>query len=69
MVILDIIALNTLRADGALYFMCYSASSVVNGTVTKKGTTQYSNVTSTSYSKYPSNGESGSYWYVYKGAY
>ena len=49
--------------------MCYSASSVVNGTVTKKGTTQYSNVTSTSYSKYPSNGESGSYWYVYKGAY
>lgn len=32
-----------------------------------KGTTQYSDVTSTSSSTYPSNGASGSYWYVYKG--
>ena len=35
----------------------------------KKGTTQYSDVTSTSSSAYPSNGASGSYWYVYKGVY
>ena len=32
-----------------------------------KGSTKYSDVTSSSSSAYPSNGASGSYWYVYKG--
>lgn len=34
-----------------------------------KGSTKYSDVTSTNSSTYPSNGASGSYWYVYKGVY
>ena len=38
-------------------------------TTYSKGTTQYSDVTSTNNSTYPSNGASGSYWYVYKGVY
>lgn len=36
-------------------------------TTYSKGTTKYSNVTSTSSSAYPTNAKSGSYWYVYKG--
>jgi len=43
--------------------------SYVKSTTTTKGTTQYSDVTANSSSAYPSNGASGSYWYVYKGAY
>lgn len=36
-------------------------------TTYSKGVTQYSDVTSTSSSAYPTNAKSGSYWYVYKG--
>ena len=42
---------------------------VQSKTNTSKGTTKYSDVTSTNNSTYPSNGASGSYWYVYKGVY
>lgn len=41
--------------------------SVLSNTTYSKGTTQYSNTTSTTDSKYPTNGKDGSYWYVYKG--
>lgn len=53
--------------DGALYFMVYNGLVVKTGEISKKGTTQYSDITSTSSNTYPSNGASGSYWYVYKG--
>ena len=43
-------------------------SSVANTTYSR-GTTQYSDVTSTSRGGYPDNNYSGSYWYVYKGVY
>ena len=38
-------------------------------TIYSKGTTKYSDVTSTSSTAYPNGGASGSYWYVYKGVY
>ena len=47
----------------------YDVYQGVSKTNYSKGTTQYSDVTSTSSSAYPSNGASGSYWYVYKGVY
>lgn len=52
-------------------FRCWDVyRATANGTTTySKGTTQYTDVTSTSSSEYPSNGRSGSYWYVYKGIY
>ena len=41
-------------------------SSRVKSTTYSKGSTQYTDVTSTSSSTYPSNGKDGNYWYVYK---
>ena len=40
---------------------------IKSDTTYSKGTQQYSDVTSTSSSAYPTNGQSGSYWYVYVG--
>lgn len=45
------------------------SASVVKESKYSKGTTQYSDVTSTSKSTYPNGGASGSYWYVYKGEF
>ena len=39
----------------------------VRGVKYSKGTTKYTDVTSTNKSAYPTNDKSGSYWYVYKG--
>ena len=48
-------------------FSVTNYDSVVESTSYSKGDTSYSDATATSSSTYPSNGRSGSYWYVYKG--
>ena len=52
------------------YYRCfniYRATSELVSSTEKKGSTQYKDVTSADSSEYPTNGKSGSYWYVYKG--
>ena len=40
---------------------------IKSDTTYSKGTKQYTDVTSANSSEYPTDGKSGSYWYVYKG--
>ena len=51
------------------YIATVTTYSSKSETVYSKGSTKYSDITSTSSSAYPSNGRSDSYWYVYKGVY
>lgn len=66
-------ALNNYSGDGLcanIYFPNNKAGTVTlyNGSEVKsQGTTNHGTVMSTSSSAYPTNGLSGSYWYVYKG--
>lgn len=58
--------------NGSIYmggYSCWNMTIYTSKEATKysKGTTKYSDVTSTSSTSYPNNKESGSYWYIYKG--
>jgi len=52
---------------GGYYYYCAYLFTISSSDVFSKGSTSYGTVTSTSASTYPTNGYSGSYWYVYEG--
>ena len=55
--------------ESGYYLITYSQTAmVVENNTYYKGSTSYGTVTSTSSSAYPSNGKSGSYWYVSAGS-
>lgn len=55
----------SVKGSGYTQYREYSGTEYTISKTAKKGSTSYGEVSSTIQSKYPTNGQSGSYWYVY----